>query len=103
MGTGGGTTPEVAEARLRGQEYLLERRLFRRSTGEAIERDREDGSDWTRFAFPTCWHYDVLRGLEYLRSAGIRPDEHTSGCSRLPSANRRTCVRRLHTLAGCRC
>jgi hypothetical protein len=40
-GTGGGT-PEVTGARLRGQEYLLERRLFRRrSTGEVIERDRE--------------------------------------------------------------
>src|SRR5688572_2752131 len=32
----------VTEARLRGQEYLLERRLFhRRSTGEVIERDRK--------------------------------------------------------------
>jgi hypothetical protein len=45
-----GDAPEVAEARLRGQEYLLARRLFRRrSTGEAIERDRKDDSDWTRF------------------------------------------------------
>ena len=32
-----GGSPEVTEARLRGQEYLLERRLFRRhSTGEVI-------------------------------------------------------------------
>jgi hypothetical protein len=37
-----GGTPEVTEARLRGQEYLLQRRLFRRrSTGEVIERDRK--------------------------------------------------------------
>jgi len=69
----------VTAARLRGQEYLLERRLFRRrSTGEAIERDRKGGADWTRFAFPTWWHYDVLRGLEYLRSAGVRPDERVA-------------------------
>jgi hypothetical protein len=27
-----------------------------------------------RFSFPTFWRYDVLRGLEYLRSAGIPPD-----------------------------
>ena len=75
----GGDSPEVAEARLRGQEYLLARRLFRRrSTGEVIERDRTDGSDWTRFAFPTWWHYDVLRGLEYLRSAGVTPDERVA-------------------------
>ncbi len=72
----GGATPEVTTARLRGQEYLLERRLFRRrSTGEAIERDRKGGTVWTRFAFPTWWHYDVLRGLDYLRHAEAAPDE----------------------------
>jgi hypothetical protein len=71
-----GGSPEVTEARLRGQEYLLERRLFRRrSTGEVIERDRKGGAAWTRFAFPTWWRYDVLRGLEYLRRAGVTPDE----------------------------
>jgi len=71
----GGGTPEVTEARLRGQEYLLERRLHRRrSTGEVIERDSKGGAAWTRFAFPTWWHYDVLRGLEYLRSAAVTPD-----------------------------
>ena len=40
-----GRRPEVTQARLRGQEYLLERRLFRRkSTGDAIERDRKSGA-----------------------------------------------------------
>lgn len=71
--------PDVTAARLRGQEYLLERRLFRRrSTGEAIERDRKSGASWTRFAFPTWWHYDVLRGLDYLRRSGIAPDERVA-------------------------
>jgi hypothetical protein len=75
----GGTSNEVTEARLRGQEYLLERRLFhRRSTGEVIERDRKGGAAWTRFAFPTWWHYDVLRGLEYLRRADVAPDERVT-------------------------
>ncbi|HEU4587439.1 MAG TPA: hypothetical protein VFS11_02255 [Gemmatimonadales bacterium] len=74
-----GSSPEVTEARLRGQEYLLERRLFRRrSTGEAIRQDRKGGAVWTRFAFPTWWHYDVLRGLEYLRRAGVTPDGHVA-------------------------
>src|SRR5262249_22008735 len=37
-----GGRPEMTDARLRGQEYLLERQLFRRrSTGEVIERDRK--------------------------------------------------------------
>jgi hypothetical protein len=74
-----GSSPERAEARRRGEEYLLERRLFRRlSTGEAIERDRKGGAVWTRLAHPTWWHYDVLRGLEHLRSAGLAPDERVA-------------------------
>ena len=60
---------EVRAARLRGQKYLLERRLFRRkSTGEIIDQD------WLRFAFPTWHYYDVLRGLDYLRASASDPD-----------------------------
>lgn len=69
-----GPTVAVTDARARAQEYLLERRLFRRlSTGEVI-KDRKGSHDWTQFAFPTTWHYDVLRGLDYLRAAGVQPD-----------------------------
>ena len=72
----GARNPQLPKARLRGQEYLLERRLFRRrTTGEVIERDRKGGAAWSRFAFPTWWHYDVLRGLDYLRRTGATPDE----------------------------
>ena len=42
------------------------------STGEVIERR------WTRFSFPLVWYYDVLRGLDYLRSAGVKPDERVA-------------------------
>jgi hypothetical protein len=71
--------PEVTIARLRGEEYLLERHLFRRkSTGEAIEHDRKGGASWWRFAFPTWWHYDVLRALEHLRRAGAPPDRRVA-------------------------
>ena len=70
-----GSSARATAARLRGEAYLLDRHLFRRlSTGEAIERDRKGGTTWMRFAFPTWWHYDVLRGLDYLRSAGVAPD-----------------------------
>ena len=27
------------------------------------------------FAFPAWWSYDILRGLDYLREAGVMPDE----------------------------
>jgi hypothetical protein len=33
-----------------------------------------EGYAWTYFAFPTGYHYDVLRGLEYLRRARVTPD-----------------------------
>lgn len=62
--------PAVKRARRRAQGYLLNRRLFRsRSTGEVIDRK------WLKFSYPTIWHYDVLRGLEYMRDAGVKPDE----------------------------
>jgi hypothetical protein len=85
----GAGTATVTAARLRGQEYLLERRLFRRrSTGELIARDRKDGTAWTRFAFPTWWHYDVLRGLEHLRRAGAVPDERVAEAIDLVASKR---------------
>ena len=69
----GGNDSRLTQARLRGQEYLLERRLIRRkSTGKIVE------PDWMRFSYPTWWHYDVLRGLEYLRKAGVTPDERVT-------------------------
>jgi hypothetical protein len=64
-----GSPAAVAEARVRGEDYLLDRRMFRSlSTGEVIE------PAWTLFSYPTRWHYDVLWGLDYLRSAGVAPD-----------------------------
>ena len=64
-----GRSSAVTRARARAQAYLLERRLFRSlRTGNVIERS------WTRFQFPASYHYDVLRGLDYLRSAGVKPD-----------------------------
>ena len=62
-------SPAVTDARRRGEEYLLERRLLRRlTTGEIINQG------WTRLAFPPLWHYDVLRALDYLRAAGMAAD-----------------------------
>jgi hypothetical protein len=80
---------DVTAARRRGETYLLERRLFRRrSTGEAIERDRKGGAAWSHFAFPTWWHYDVLRGLAYLRAAGVPPDERVAEAVEMVASKR---------------
>jgi hypothetical protein len=65
----GGGSEEVRQARRRGEEYLLERGLFRRlSTGEVAD------PAWLEFSFPTWWHYDVLWALDYFRAAGDPPD-----------------------------
>ena len=59
----------VTKARRKAENYLLERCMFRSlRTGEVINKR------WLRFSFPTFWHYDVLRGLDYLRNAGIESD-----------------------------
>ena len=59
----------VTEARRRGEEYLLERQLFRRrSTGEV------PAQRWLQFSWPPRWHYDVLRALDHFRRAGEAPD-----------------------------
>ena len=78
-----GATAAVTDARIRAQEYLLERRMFRRlSSGKVIDRN------WTRFSFPTTWHYDVLRGLDYLRDAGAEPDERVAEAVELVTKRR---------------
>jgi hypothetical protein len=78
-----GGSHRVAEARRRGEAYMLERGLFRRkSTGEVID------PTWLRFSFPTWWHYDVLRGLDYLRDAGLEGDERITEAIEVVEANR---------------
>jgi hypothetical protein len=65
--TGGSVA--VREARLSGEEYLLERDLTRRkSTGEIVD------AAYLEFAFPYYWRYDVLRALDYFRVAGGEPE-----------------------------
>src|SRR4029077_7540696 len=62
-------SPEIAAARRRGEEYLLDRDLFRRrSTGEVAN------PAFLEFAFPPRYHYDVLRALDYFRDARLQPD-----------------------------
>jgi hypothetical protein len=64
-----GTTPEIAAARRCGEEYLLERGLFRRrSTGDVAN------PGFLELAFPPRYHYDVLRALDYFRNSGAPPD-----------------------------
>ena len=65
-----GGDPVVAAARERAHGYLLDRRLmYRLSDGELINQR------WPLMSFPPRWHYDVLRGLDYLADADVEVDE----------------------------
>ncbi|AEE46218.1 hypothetical protein [Cellulomonas fimi] len=76
--------PTVRAARLRGLEYLLERRLFRRaSTGQVVD------PAYLELAFPYYWHYDVLRALDHVRAAGDPPDPRMTEAVELVRSRRR--------------
>jgi hypothetical protein len=79
-----GGSPEVAEARRRGEEYLLDRSLFRRrGTGEVVD------PGYLQFSFPPQWHYDVLRALDHFRNAGGTPDPRLGEAVELARGKRR--------------
>jgi len=78
-----GSAPEIAAARRRGEEYLLERSLFRRrSTGDVAN------PAFLEFAYPPRYHYDVLRALDYLRDAGVQPDARIEEAMRVVERRR---------------
>ncbi|MFF2371378.1 hypothetical protein [Agromyces sp. NPDC058110] len=66
--TAAGSAPDAAliDARHRGEEYLLERNLYRRKSTGGIVRER-----YENFIFPPYWVYDVLRSLDHFRAAGL--------------------------------
>jgi hypothetical protein len=68
-----GGTPATRAARQSGEEYLLERGLFRRlSTDEPI-------APWMReFSYPFRWRYDVLNAASYFRDADRRDPRMTA-------------------------
>jgi hypothetical protein len=58
----GGDLRAVRGAQQRGRDFLLVHRLFRsHRTNEIIK------PVFTRFSFPTRWHYDILRALDYFQ------------------------------------
>jgi len=68
-----GKSAAVTRARRKAENYLLERHMFHSlRTGEIVDKR------WLRFSYPPFWHYDVLRGLDYFRNAGIKPDSRMS-------------------------
>ena len=78
-----GGSAAVVEARQSGEEYLLERNLFRRkSTGEIADPAFLD------FAFPYYWRYDVLRALDYFRHSGADPESRMAAAVEVVQSKR---------------
>ncbi|HEY6609474.1 MAG TPA: hypothetical protein VI277_09790 [Candidatus Limnocylindria bacterium] len=65
-----GANDEVTAARVRGEEYLLERRLLHRLSDGEIGQQR-----WLYAGFPEAWFYTLPRVLDYLRIARSGPDD----------------------------
>jgi hypothetical protein len=64
-----GRSEEVSRARYRGEEYLLQRSLFRSlRTGEVVN------PQWELFSHPPRWQYDLLKATEYFARRGGTPD-----------------------------
>jgi hypothetical protein len=81
----GVATPGIPESLRRAQDYLLDRGMFRSlRTGLPIN------PEWSLFAYPYSWHYDVLRGLDHLRVAGVAPDERAADAIALVESRRST-------------
>ena len=79
----GGSSSAVSEARRRGEEYLLERRLFlRRSNGEIVD------PRFTMLSYPPRWYYDVLRALDHFRRSSATPDERCAKAVELVARKR---------------
>ncbi len=84
-----GGTDATRAARRGGEEYLLQRGLYRRlSTGEPV-------GPWVdRFAYPFRWFYSVLNAAEYFREAalldGVAPDPRMASAVEMVRAARRT-------------
>lgn len=74
----------VRMAQRRGREFLLLHRLFRsHRTGAVIK------PEFTRFAFPPRWHYDVLRALDHFQSVGAPRDPRLREAMELVDSARR--------------
>jgi len=78
-----GSPPHITAARRRGEEYLLQRSLFRRrTTGEVANQA------FMELAFPPRYHYDVLRSLDYFRDTDAQPDPRMGDAVRFIESRR---------------
>lgn len=75
---------DVDTAIASGQEFMLRHQMYRsHRTGDVINQA------WATFHFPPRWHYDVMRGLDYLQEASAPTDLRAGGAIELVRSKRR--------------
>lgn len=78
-----GPTKALKQAEARAIELLLEHRLYKSDkTGKVIKEA------FTKLTFPVRWHYDVLRGLDYLRTTPAIHDKRLNDAFELLESKR---------------
>lgn len=64
---------EFLESEAKAMEFMLQHRMYKSDkTGEVINEH------FTEFSYPPRWHYDVLRGLDYIRETPFAHDPRLS-------------------------
>ena len=93
-----GGTDKVREARARGEEYLLQRRLFPvPAPGEEVR------PEWSQFSYPPRWHYDLLKATDYFARRGVPDPRLDEAIDRVRAKRRRTAVGCSRTPTRARC
>ena len=89
-----GGTPDSRAARRSGEEYLLQRQLFRRlGSGEPADEE------FLSYVEPSRWQYHVLRALDYFRAAADLGD----GCGTRDWGRRSTTSAASRRRRACGC
>lgn len=75
----------IRQAEARGVEFILCHRLFLSDhTNEVIK------PQFLMLSYPSRWHYDILRGLDYFQAAGIPYDDRMAPALAVLVKKRRT-------------
>ncbi|UCD23053.1 MAG: hypothetical protein JSW51_08260 [Gemmatimonadota bacterium] len=80
----GSRVSQAIQAEARGQEFLLDHRLYRSSTTGNVVHPA-----MTRFHFPPRWRHDVLRALDHFQMAFTTPDQRMADAIDLVISRRR--------------
>lgn len=76
---------ELRSAELASREFLLQHKLFQSDrTGEVIDKKM------LMLSYPSRWKYDILRGLDYFRLAGVPYDPRMGGAIEVLLKKRRS-------------